>query len=100
MKYLKTYELYSVGQNVEYEVGDIIVSILTKTNKNVPPRYILKEGEKYKAIRIYEIPEDKYLKNPFLRVDVENIETGEITKGWNSTFFKIDFEFDADKYNL
>lgn len=100
MKFLKTYELYT-GNYVDYVVGDIVVCsddviIGLKYSKHNP----LKEGDKYKILKIYNIPEDKFLKNPFLRVDVENLETGEISKGWESKRFKLEFEFDAGKYNI
>ena len=34
-----------------------------------------------------------------MRVDVKD-ETGVISKGWESTRFKLDVEIDADKYNM
>jgi hypothetical protein len=35
-----------------------------------------------------------------MRVDVEDLETGKKLRGFKSTDFKLDIEFDADKYNL
>jgi hypothetical protein len=97
MRFLKTYELYT-GNNVDYSVGDIVVCADDKI-KGIKTTS-LKEGDKYNVLKIYSNPEDKFLKTPFLRVDVENIETGEISKGWDSNRFKLEFEFDAGKYNI
>lgn len=116
MKYLKTYELYNkynnikpvnqaprnIGLDVEYFVDDIVICTATKRDKNNPTfgEVILQEGKKYRVLKIYQLPEDAYLNNPYLRVDVQDIETGEITKGWTSTLFKTEMEFDMGKYNL
>ena len=95
MKYLKTFELYT-GNGIDYDVNDIVVCI----DSQLSQKNFLKEGNKYRVIKIYQIPEDKFLRNPFLRVDVEDVETGELSKGWRSNIFKTIIEFDADKYNL
>jgi len=96
MRYIKTYELYTgTGNVIDYEVGDIVVCLISTA-----PTTSLEKGKEYKVIKIYQLPEDKYLGHKYLRVDVENIETGEITKGWRSTIFKLEMEFDADKYNM
>ena len=98
MKYLKTFELYT-GNLLDYNVYDIVVCTTThydaKTNKSV-----IEKGKKYKVLKIYSIPEDKFLKNPYLRVDIEDIETGKTYKGFRSDHFKHEIESDADKYNL
>lgn len=108
LKYLKTFELYSspnpgTGNQIDYEVGDTVVcsddighSGAARGNKLVD----LNKNTQYKVLKLYKTIEDKFLGNKFLRVDVQNLETGEITKGWESTRFKLEFEFDADKYNL
>jgi len=103
MKYLKTFELYTspgTGQHLDYDVDDIVICDMDKFFSVITGEKLLKKGNKYKVLRIYQIPEDKFLKNPFLRVDVQDLETDKITKGWKSTDFKTDVEFDADKYNM
>ena len=103
MKYLKTFELYSsnTGNIVDYKVGDIVVCSNDHIEQLKPTKYNpLKSGVKYKVLKIYNLPEDKFMKNPYLRVDVENLETGEISKGWESIRFKTEMESSADKYNL
>ena len=105
MKHLKTFELYSppnpgTGNEIDYEVGDTVVCVKAGVPVMKPSRPNLEEGKDYKVIKLYSIPEDKFLGNKFLRVDVQNLETGEITKGWESTRFKLEMEFDADKYNM
>jgi hypothetical protein len=100
MKFLKTYELYT-GNNIDYTIGDTVVCSKDHIAQMKPTKYNpLKEGDKYKVLKIYSPPEDKFLKNPFLRVDVENLETGEVSRGWESNRFKLEFEFDAGKYNI
>jgi hypothetical protein len=100
-RYLKTYELYSTGQIIEYGVGDIVVCVddVIKNLKSFKHNPLI-NGNKYKVIQIYKLAEDIFLNNDFLRVDVENLETGEISKGWESIRFKLEMEFDSDKYNL
>lgn len=96
MKYLKTFEFFETqtGQLCDFEKDDIVISQITN-------KYLIK-GREYKVLKIYQLPEDKFLVmgNPFLRVDVENLETGEISRGWKSTDFKIDYESISDLYNL
>lgn len=101
MKYIKTFELVT-GAYVDYDVGDIVTCVTTTTskwNKGELSSALIK-GKKYEVIKVYEIPEDKFLGNKFVRVDVKNLESGEISKGWESTRFKLEFEADADKYNI
>jgi hypothetical protein len=91
----------STGNQLDYEVGDIVVCSndrieSIKQFKHNP----LSKGIKYKVLKIYKLAEDIFLKNPYMRIDVENLETGEITKGWETKRFKLDVEFDSDKYNL
>jgi len=103
MKYLKTFEFFSTetGQALDYEVGDIVICSDDKiTNLKPTKRNPLIDGAKYKVLKIYNNLEDKYLNIKYKRVDVENLETGEITKGWESTRFKTETELNADKYNL
>jgi hypothetical protein len=102
MKYLKLFELFETGQLIDYEKDDIVVCI-----KSSPARWYkgelvsaLEVGKQYIVVNLYQIPEDKYLGNKFLRVDVRNIETREISRGWESTRFKSELEFNADKYNM
>lgn len=105
MKYIKRFELNTelntnTGQLLDYNEGEIVVSVVNKTQgyKNY---LILKDGCKYKVLRLYSNFEDKFLENPpYKRVDVETIETGEISKGWDSRYFKTEIEFDADKFNI
>jgi hypothetical protein len=102
MRYLKTYELHSApgtGNMIDYEVGDTVVCV-DDSKKMSMRNFPLVKGKEYKVIKLYQQPEDKYLGNQFLRVDVENTKTGEITKGWESTRFKLEMEFDAGRYNL
>jgi len=100
MKYLKSFEL-ATGGAVDYDIGDTIICTNEiihnlRSTKHNP----LINGAKYKALKLYNTPEDKFLKTPYLRVDVENLDTGEISRGWESNRFKIEFEADADKYNI
>jgi hypothetical protein len=100
MKYIKTFELYTesiTGQFLDYNVGDIVISI---EDHFIHHNKILKKGNKYEVLRIYKIPEDKFLNNLYMRVDVKELDTNMILKGWKSTYFKSDVEFDSDKYNL
>jgi len=98
MKYLKTFELYNTGNQLDYDVGDIVKC----TNKNFKTTgyKLLTFNKEYKVLKIYQIPEDKFLKNPYVRVYVQDVETGEILKGMRSDYFKHEIESDADKYNL
>jgi hypothetical protein len=96
MKYIKLFE-YITGNFVNYKVGDIVICDKTVGRGG---KIELQENKKYKVLKIYKLPEDKFLKNPFMRVDVEDLETDIITKGWESTRFKAEMEFDADKYNM
>jgi hypothetical protein len=98
MKYLKTYELYSTGQIIDYGIGDIVVCV--DDHAKMSMRMPLVKGDKYEVLRIYTMPEDRFLGNKFSRVEVEDIKTGQVTRGWESTRFKIEMEFDVDKYNL
>jgi len=91
--------LTDTGNALDYEVGDTVVCIKSVKSGDAGKK-ILEEGNKYKVLKIYNLPEDKFLNNPFMRVDVEDIESGRITKGWQSTIFKVEVEFDADKYNI
>lgn len=96
MKYIKNFEFYSTetGQLFDYDIGDTVVC--------VEPKNDLEMTKKYKVVKIYSLAEDKFLAmgNPFMRVDVENIDTGEITKGWKSTYFKLDADFDREIFNI
>ena len=100
MKYLKTFEFFETetGQVLDYSEGDTVVcSDDEKDNIKLPA---LDKGSKYKVLRIYNNLEDKFLKITYRRVDVENLETGEITKGWESTRFQLDSEFVGWKFNI
>jgi hypothetical protein len=94
MKHLKTFEFFETetGQALDYGEGDIVICSDEKG--------VLDVGTKYKVLRIYNNLEDKYLNIKYRRVDVENMETGEISNGWESTRFQCDTEFDAIKFNL
>ena len=103
MKYLKTFEFFSTetGQALDYEVGDIVTCSEDKiSNLKVFKHNPLINGAKYKVLRIYNNLEDKFLKIKYKKVDVENLKTGEISKGWESTRFQTETEFDAGKYNI
>jgi len=101
LKPIKAFELYTgTGSMVDYEVGDVVVCINDKTKTGAYIDIDIDNGKKYKVIKIYQILEDKYLGNKFMRVDIQDLETGEITLGWESTRFKLEMEFDADKYNM
>lgn len=91
------------GQIVDYNVGDTVFCIddighngAARGNKLVD----LNQNKQYKVLKLYKTIEDKFLGNKFLRVDVQDIETGQITKGWESTRFKADIEFMSDLYNM
>ena len=80
MKYIKKYELFSVGHDVEYSVGDIVVCTETKLDRLLMKNDaewlknpLLEEGKKYKILKLYKTLEDKFLNKKFLRVDVEDI---------------------------
>jgi hypothetical protein len=96
MRYLKTFELYntSTGNYVDYKEGDIVVCDEPTSN------LFLVKDKKYKVLRIYTSIEYKMMGKPYLIVDVEDVETGEISKGWESTRFHAIVEFDVDKYNF
>ena len=96
MRYLKTFELYntSTGNYVDYKEGDVVVCEEPTTN------HTLVKGKEYKVLRIYTSIEYKMMGKPYLIVDVEDVETGEISKGWESTRFHAIVEFDVDKYNF
>jgi hypothetical protein len=103
MKYLKTFEFFSTetGQALDYEVGDNVICFDDEIAnlKSTKPNPLI-NGDKYKVLRIYNNLEDKYLNIKYKRVDVENLETGEISRGWESTRFKTESETIADKYNI
>jgi hypothetical protein len=101
MRYIKTFEFFSTetGQALDYEEGDIVICSDDKYNPT-GKYFAIDKGDKYKVLKIYKLPEDKFLKKDYMRVDVVNLETNEITKGWESTRFKTTLEFDVDKYNL
>lgn len=90
------------GQIVDYNVDDIVICIKSAPSKWYRDEEVsgLEKDKQYKVVKLYSIPEDKFLGNKFLRVDVQDIETGEISKGWESTRFKSDIEFMADIYNM
>ena len=104
MKYLKTFEYFNTetGQALDYKEGDIVIC----SDANVPTnnkKFLLsplENGAKYKVLKIYNNLEDKFLKIKYKRVDVVNVETNEISRGWESTRFQADTEFNANKYNL
>lgn len=103
MKHLKTFEFFSTdtGQALDYDVNDIVICSDDKIpNLKSFKHNPLVNGDKYKVLKIYNNLEDKFLKIDYKRVDVENLETGEISRGWESTRFKAEAEFDADKYNM
>ena len=100
MKYLKLFELFETGQLIDYEEGDTVVCVKDLFKNKGGVVHGIQAGKEYKVIKIYTIPEDKFLGNKFLRVDVEDLETGEISKGWESMRFKSELEFNADKYNM
>ena len=107
MKYLKSFEFFQTktGQALDYEVGDIVVCIndhqLHLQSQRPGHKYVaLDNGVKYKVLKIYNNLEDKFLNIKYKRVDVENLETGKISKGWESTRFQTETEFDAGKYNI
>ncbi len=102
MKYLKTFEFFETetGQVLDYSEGDTVVCSDDVSPKNKNLLNPLKKGSKYRVIKIYSPIEDKFLKNPYMRVDVENLETGEITKGWESTRFQLDVEYMGNKFNI
>lgn len=97
MKYIKSileFHDTETGQLFDYDLGDTVVCIT--------PINGLEMEKQYKVVRIYKLPEDRFIAmgNPFMRVDVEDMDTGAITKGWRSTYFKLDVEMDADIFNL
>lgn len=101
MKYIKTFELVT-GNALDYDSGDIVTCTTTAKPrwwKGVISSTIIK-GEKYKVVKVYEIPEDKFMNNDYCRVDVEDLETGEVSKGWESTRFKLEMESDAEMFNI
>lgn len=103
MKHLKTFEFFetNTGQALDYTEGDIVICVNNKPHLNTEIGYLgLNQNSKYKVLKIYKIREDKMLGKPYMRVDVENLETGDVTRGWESTRFKLEVEFYGDKYNL
>jgi len=98
MKYLKTFEFFETetGQILDYNEGDTVVCCDGKKNGAA----ILEKGKKYRVLKIYKNVEDKFLKNPYMRVDVVDLETNEITRGWESTRFQQDVEYMGNKFNI
>jgi len=101
MKYLKTFELFSepspgTGRYIDYEVGDTVTCI-----EDFDPfgKKTVEKGEKFKVTRIWQTPEDKFLGNPYLRVDLIS-DTGKVLRGMKSTMFTGEIETEMDKYNL
>lgn len=94
MKYLKHFE----SPQFEYNVGDIIV--------------YAPSGRKYKVLKIYvdemhslsKLVNDgvisSSIKQPYMRVDIEDLEKGFITKDIRSDEFISEIEFNSQKYNL
>jgi len=103
MKYLKSFEFFDTetGNFIDYKVGDTVVCIPRTDGRPEVSRNHeeLKVGKKYKVLKIYKLIEDKFLKNPFMRVDIID-EYNNISRGWESTRFKNDVEFDMDNFNL
>lgn len=97
MANIKTYEEFSkTGNFLDYDVNDIVICV--KENDGL--KKYLNIGDEYEVLKIYQLPEDKFLKNDYMRVDVKHIETGIISKGWKSTLFKSELEYYADEFNL
>jgi hypothetical protein len=83
MKYLKTYEQNSL----KYNIGDIIVC---SDSYNVIGSK-LKSGQKYKVINI----------DVYGYIKVMDIENYNVLNGiYPQDRFKLEIEYDADKYNL
>ena len=101
MKYLKKmFELQrttDTGNFMDYKEDDIVVSVTTIERGD---KILLTKERKYKVIKLYKTVEDKFLNNPWMRVDVEDLETGEITRGWRSDQFKKKADFISKKYRL
>jgi uncharacterized protein (UPF0179 family) len=102
MKYLKTFEFFETetGQILDYGEGDTVVCSDEVSPKNKNLLNPLKKGSKYRVIKIYKNVEDKFLKNPYMRVDVVDLETNEISRGWESTRFQQDVEYIGNKFNI
>lgn len=98
MKYLKKFELYTTGNELDYNVGDTVVCNTTHYDQKTQIS-VVEKGQKYKVLKIYSIPEDKFLKNPYLRIDIQD-ENGKVYKGFRSDHFKHEIEYDTNKYNL
>lgn len=96
MKYLKTFEFFetNTGQALDYSEGDIVICVDSGNFLT------LDKGASYKVLKLYKLREDKMLGKPYMRVDVQDIETGYISKGYESTRFKLEVEVYGDKYNL
>lgn len=100
MKYLKYFELARTGNQLDYDVGDIVVCVNSFYKDFQGTETILEKDKNYEVLKIYKTPEDIFLKKPFMRVDVKDLESGEITKGWESNRFKIEMEYFSDLYNM
>lgn len=107
MKYLKNFRLFELvtGHALDYGVGDTVICVDDTNRQPQQGKQLLRnnplvKGGKYEILKIYTIPEDKFLGNPYARVEVKNLETGEISKGWSTIKFKLDIEADAEKYSL
>jgi len=100
MKYLKYFELARTGNQLDYDVGDIVVCVSSFYKNHQERVPILEKDKNYEVLKIYKTPEDIFLRNPFMRVDVKDLETGKITRGWESNRFKIEMEYFSDLYNM
>ena len=109
MIYLKHFEDIDRIIPYNYQVGDIVASLITvqglpkfKKNSDFNPIIVnlLTKGSKYKVLKIVRGLEDKALGTPYMRVDVEDVETGKKTYGWKSNHFELESQFDAKKYNI
>lgn len=102
MKYLKKFEDVDRIIPYNYTIGDIVVSLSTieGINKFGDTTILLKRGNKYKVLKIYRELDDKSIENPYMSVDVEDIETSKNTYGWRTSQFELATEFDAKKYNI
>lgn len=82
---------------LKYEVGDFVIS---------------PDLDKYKVLKIYieenhplrKLVRQGIIKNdtnqPYMYVDIENVNTGEILTNKRADQFKLEVENNADKYNL
>jgi hypothetical protein len=99
MKYIKTFEnnIWDKRAQINYDVGDIVIS---------------QSLDKYKVLKIYVdsnsplkgLVKKGIIKNhtnqPYMLVDIENIETGDILKNQRSDIFRLEAEANANKFNL